>query len=156
MYSTLRRRVQKVAVGGYFSTSTEILHISAWLASNLGSPATGVEGLSWIPIKLCQFVKYENGKYIKCIKLCQFVKCKYMENTKRFWCILHRRRGAKGRTLRKWKVGGFEWGLNFSCIFSPNIVIEVNEVFRFVEQSRACWWNIQGMVQLFTEPTELT
>ena len=151
MYSTLSRRIQKVAVGGYFSTSVEILHISAWLASNLGSPATGVEGLSWIPIKLCQFVKYENGKYIKCIKLCQFVK-----HGQRKKVLMHRRRGEKGRTLRKWKVGGFEWGLNFSCIFSPNIVIEVNEVFRFVEQSRACWWNIQGMVQLFTEPTELT
>ena len=53
----------KSSGGGYFSTSTEILHISAWLASNLGSPATGVEGLSWIPIKLCQFVKSQNGKY---------------------------------------------------------------------------------------------
>ena len=51
---------------------------------------------------------------------------------------LGQEKGGKGGTLRKWKVGGFEWGLNFSCIFSPNIVIEVNEVFRFVEQNEAC------------------
>ena len=105
MFSTLSRRVQKVAVGGYFSTSVEILHISAWLASNLGSPATGVEGLSWIPIKLCQFVKYENGKYIKCIKLSQFVKYKHGKCKK---VLMHLGTGEGVQRVELWESG--KWG----------------------------------------------
>ena len=67
--------------------------------------------------------------------------------------------GEGVKRLKLWESG--KWGdLNgvwtSHAFFLQNIVIEVNEVFRFVEQNGACWWNIQGMVQLFTEPTELT